>query len=138
MNIKIKKLHPNAVIPTYGTEGAAAFDLYACTDSENSGCTVVSTGLAFEIPEGHAMFIKPRSGMAFKEGIQAFSGTIDSDYRGEIKVLLTADNVYTDIIIKAGQRVAQAVIMPVPNIAFEEVDELSDTSRGTGGFGSTG
>jgi dUTP pyrophosphatase len=138
MNVKIKKLHPNAVIPTYGTAGAAAFDLYACADTDGYGRTVVSTGLAFEIPEGHVMFIKPRSGIAFKEGIQAFSGTIDSDYRGEIKVLLTADDEYIDIIVKAGHRVAQAVIMPVPRITFEDVDELSDTSRGTGGFGSTG
>lgn len=137
MNIKIRKLHPNAQIPTYGTDGAAAFDLYALEDVQGIGHVSVKTGLAFEVPGGYGLFIKPRSGLAFKQGVQAFSGTIDSDYRGEVMVLLEkADNSF--IYVERGDRIAQAVILPVPRVEFEVVDTLAPTARGTGGFGSTG
>lgn len=137
MNIKIKKLHPDAQIPTYGTDGAAAFDLYALEDVQGIGFVSVRTGLAFEVPEGHAMIIKPRSGLAFNHRVQAFSGTIDSDYRGEVKVLLEkADSSF--IYVERGDRIAQAIIIPIPRVTFTEVDELSITERGDGGFGHTG
>lgn len=137
MNIKIKKLHPDAQIPTYGTDGAAAFDLYALEDVQGNGHVSVKTGLAFEIPQGHAMIIKPRSGLAFNHRVHAFSGTIDSDYRGEVKVLLEkADNSF--IYVERGDRIAQAIIIPIPRVTFTEVEELSATERGDGGFGHTG
>lgn len=138
MQIKYKKLHPDAVTPTYGTKGAVAFDLYASTKTVGTGRVIVETGLAFEIPQGYAMLLKPRSGLAFKDREHAFSGTIDSDYRGEVKVLLTAEHRDQLIIVRPSQRIAQAIIMPLPRITFEEVEELSDTLRGAGGFGSTG
>lgn len=137
MNLNIKKLHPNAKLPTYGTDGAAAFDLYALEAVQGNGFASVRTGLAFEIPHGHAMIIKPRSGLAFKDRVQAFSGTIDSDYRGEVRVLLEkADNSF--IYVERGDRIAQAIIIPIPRVTFTEVDQLTTTERGTGGFGSTG
>ena len=138
MEIKIKKLHPDAIVPTYGTEHAAAFDLYALEDVQAATRAVINTGLAFEIPKGCAMFIKPRSGLAFKQGVEAFQGTIDSDYRGEVKILLTASDVEDGIDVAKGDRIAQAIVIPVPVITFQETSELSDTLRGAQGFGHTG
>ena len=138
MQVKFKKLHPDAIVPTYGTEHAAAFDLYALEDVQAATRAVVRTGLAFEIPKGYAMFIKPRSGLAFNQGVEAFQGTIDSDYRGEVKVLLTNGNSEHYIRVVKGDRIAQAIVLPLPRITFQEVTELSDTFRGAGGFGSTG
>ena len=138
MQVNFKKLHPEATVPTYGTEYAAAFDLYALEDVTAPSRAVVKTGLAFEIPKGCAMFIKPRSGLAFNQGVEAFQGTIDSDYRGEVKVLLTTSDTEQDITVKKGDRIAQAIVIPVPMITFQEASELSDTSRGAQGFGHTG
>jgi len=138
MIVKFKKLHPDATVPTYGTEHAAAFDLYASEAITAADRAVVKTGLAFEIPKGCAMFIKPRSGLAFNQGVEAFQGTIDSDYRGEVKVLLTNGNSENFIKIAKGDRIAQAIVIPVPVITFQEATDLSDTLRGSGGFGSTG
>lgn len=138
MQVNFKKLHPNAIVPTYGTEHAAAFDLYALEDVTAPSRAVVKTGLAFEIPKGCAMFIKPRSGLAFNQGVEAFQGTIDSDYRGEVKVLLTTSDTEQDITVKKGDRIAQAIVIPVPKVSFEEVTELSNTLRGAQGFGHTG
>lgn len=139
MILKFKKLHPDAIVPTYGTEHAAAFDLYALEAvTAQWGRAVVKTGLAFEIPKGCAMFIKPRSGLAFNQGVEAFQGTIDSDYRGEVKVLLTTSDTEQDITVKKGDRIAQAIVIPVPKVSFEEVTELSNTLRGAQGFGHTG
>ena len=139
MKIKIKKLHDDAIIPVYASDGAACFDLYAIEDFNSFKSTIIApTGLAFEIPLGYEMVIRPRSGMAFGAGIHSFSGTIDSDYRGEVKVLLFCDMSTNQFSIKKGQRIAQAVIQPVLRVEFECVDELSETVRGTGGFGSTG
>lgn len=138
MILKIKRLHPDARWPSYGTPGAACFDLYAAESAVGRyGRVVVGTGLAVEIPPGHALFMKPRSGMAFNEGVQAYAGTIDSDYRGELKVLLTSESGVGIQVVK-GDRIAQAMVLPVPRVEFDEVDELSDTDRGAGGFGSTG
>lgn len=137
MEIKIKKLHEDAVVPSYGSAGAACFDLVANACYMGNARVIVGTSLSFEIPEGFEMVIRPRSGMAFKEGVHAFSGTIDSDFRGEVKVLLISEDDDT-IIVKKGQRIAQAVIQPVPQVSFKVVEELSDTIRGEGGFGSSG
>lgn len=140
IHVKIKRLHPDAILPTYGTEGAACFDLHAAEDKTGRyGRVIVGTGLAMEIPQGYGLFMKPRSGMAFKEGVHAYAGTIDSDYRGELKVLLLAEGGGGGTLqVKKGDRIAQAMVLPVPRMKFEEVDELSNTDRGTGGFGSTG
>lgn len=138
MEIKFLKLNPDAITPTYGTDGAAAFDLYAYKYHYHKGRIIVDTGLAFEIPEGHAMIIKPRSGLAFKQELHAFSGTIDSDYRGEVKVLIVGEDPREFISVEAGDRVAQAIIIPIPRVTLTEVTELSTTDRGTAGFGSTG
>lgn len=151
MNIKIKKLHPNAIVPTYGTAGAAAFDLYACdvgegwnrtygTYIERGESVEVDTGLAFEIPDGYAMFIYSRSGHGFVDDVRLANcvGVIDSDYRGPVKVKLTADVGSGGFGVRVGDRIAQAVVLPVPRVEFEVVDTLAPTARDTGGFGSTG
>lgn len=137
MQIKVKKLHKDAIIPKYQTFGAACFDLVAVGDAVGYGRVIVDTGLSFEIPEGYEMVIRSRSGLAFKDGVHAFFGTIDSDFRGEIKVLLISE-YDENIVIEKGQRIAQAKIQPVQQVTFEEVEELSDTIRGEGGFGSSG
>lgn len=139
MNIKIKKLHPDAIIPTYGTSGAACFDLYAIDAKYTDRQVFVRTGLAFEIPEGHVMMVYSRSGMGIKQGIRLANcvGVIDSDYRGEVQVVLHSDrSEWPETRFK--DRVAQAMIVPVNQVSFEFVEELSSTDRGAGGFGSTG
>jgi dUTP pyrophosphatase len=147
MNIKVKRMHPDARMPVYATEGAACFDLYAATVSEDRGeslCPgaqiVVGTGLSFEIPPGYMMRIAPRSGLAFKHGVEAFPGVIDSDFRGEVKVLLRCwpSGDSEPLLIKPGDRIAQAFVCEAPQVEFEEADELAKTARGAGGFGSTG
>lgn len=147
MNVKIKKLHPNAIIPKRATNGSAAFDFHAFFDEQSGGKKVrpdmpliIGTKLAFEIPAGHAMFIFSRSGHGFKNDVRLSNcvGVIDSDYRQEVKVKLAYDmNEGPGMYIGHGERIAQGVILPVPVVEFEEVDELSDTDR-VGGFGSTG
>ncbi|MCI4427743.1 MAG: dUTP diphosphatase [Burkholderiales bacterium] len=148
MKIKVKRTHPNARMPFYATEGAACFDLYAATVSEDRGESLypgvqisVGTGLAFEIPPGYMMRIAPRSGLAFKHGVEAFPGVIDSDFRGEVMVLLRCWQIGDSdrsVLINPGDRIAQAFICEGPRLEFEEADELAKTARGAGGFGSTG
>lgn len=143
IRVRVKKLREDAVIPEYKTPGAAGFDLVAAEDvTINAGETVtVPTGLAFEIPEGYELQIRPRSGLSLKTPLRIANspGTIDSDYRGEVKIIVTntgqCDDYYN---IYKGDRIAQGVIVPVMRAEFKEVDELSETSRGYGGFGSTG
>lgn len=141
MVLKIKKLNPKAIIPAYQTEEAAGFDLHSIEDVviKPNERKLISTGLAFEIEFGYEVQIRPRSGLAFKEGITVLNspGTIDSDYRGEIKVLLInlGDR---DFKIKRGDRIAQAVVAPIIQAKIVEVDNLSTTKRGEKGFGSTG
>lgn len=140
MNITIKKLSPSARVPTYGTGGAACFDLYASEPKSirTKDQVVISTGLAFEIPTGFAMMVYPRSGLAFKNRVSLGNcvGVIDSDYRGEVKVAVRNDSIWSyDIAV--GDRIAQAMIIPVDQVTFSEGD-LSETERGEGGFGSTG
>ncbi len=107
MIIKLKKLHPGAKTPTYGSVGAACFDLYALEDTRSIfGRAIVSTGISVEIPPGYEMVVRPRSGLAFKSGIHAFAGTIDSDYRGEVKVLLVTDSSSSAFTVEKGERIA--------------------------------
>lgn len=150
MNINICKLHPAAIVPTYSTEGAACFDLYAATvtGSERLGDVVyqghhviVDTGLAFDVPPGWMLKIHPRSGLKFKHGVEAFSGVIDSDFRGSVCVLLESADDHDEappLRIHPGDRVAQASLVPAPRVTFTVVEQLSFSDRGAAGFGSTG
>jgi len=139
MKLKIKKVHPDAVTPTYATSGSACFDLTAAAFDAATGAW--RTGLTFEIPEGHVMRIYSRSGHGFKHGVRLSNcvGIIDSDYRGEVMVKLHQDSVANGYLtVSIGDRIAQAEVGPVQQVEFEEVDELSSTDRGVGGFGSSG
>lgn len=143
VNINIKKLNENATIPTYGTEYSAGADLYACLENPLTiapGKTeFIHTGIALEVPEGYAGLVYARSGLSCKKGLAPANkvGVIDADYRGEIMVALHnhSDEAVT---LECNERVAQLVITPFLGAIFNEVDELSDTVRGAGGFGSTG
>ena len=141
ISLKVKKLSPLAQIPAYQTDEAAGFDLHSIEDVilKPNERKLISTGLAFEIPKGYEIQIRPRSGLAYKSGITVLNspGTIDSDYRGEIKVLLI-NHSNKEFEIKINDRIAQAVIQEVIQANFQEVEELNDTNRGSGGFGSTG
>ena len=142
--VKIKKLNENTKIPTHGSEYAAGYDLYACIDDESifiypHQTVKIGTGLSIEIPEGYFGAIFARSGLATKYGLRPANcvGVCDSDYRGEYIVALHNDSEDTHIVTN-GERIAQLVVLPYMPVEFEEVDELSDTERGTDGFGSTG
>ncbi|HIC10504.1 MAG TPA: dUTP diphosphatase [Campylobacterales bacterium] len=141
MEIRIKKLYPDVEIPKYQTSGAVGFDLRAVENvSIPSGETrLVGTGLAVELPHGYELQIRPRSGLALKHSITVLNspGTVDSDYRGEIKVLLI-NHGKSDFQISKGDRIAQAVVNRVEIVDIVEVEELSETQRGDKGFGSTG
>lgn len=142
--LEVKKLHSDAVIPSYQTEGASGFDLHALEDIyvEFGKTVLVKTGLSFEIPRGFEMQIRPRSGFSKKTKLRVSNSpaTIDSDYRGDVGILI--DNIGTELdggyLIKKGDRIAQGVICPVERVFFLEVEDLSDTERGDGGFGHTG
>ena len=143
MRVNIKKLNENAQIPTYGSPCSAGADLYACIDGEMviapGKTALVKTGLSMELEDGFVALIYARSGLATKRGLAPANkvGVIDSDYRGEIMVAL---HNHSDVeqVISNGERIAQMVITPYIKADFSEVDELSDTERGAGGFGSTG
>lgn len=142
-DVKIKKLNDNAILPTYGTEFSAGADLYACMDESVTlapGETVlIKTGLAMEIPVGYAGLIYARSGLATKKGLAPANkvGVIDADYRGEIMVALHNHSTLA-AVVESGERIAQMVITPFLTANFIAVNELEDTLRGAGGFGSTG
>lgn len=143
MNIKVKKLTPNATVPTMGSKFAAGADLYSAEDAdvviEPSETKFIGTGLAMEIPEGYVGLVYARSGLACKRGLAPANkvGVVDSDYRGEIKVALHNHGKEAQTVEK-GERIAQMVIAPYLSVNYEEADELSETERGEGGFGSTG
>lgn len=142
-DINIKKLNEKAIIPTYGSEYAAGADLYACMEDTVTiapGETAfIHTGIAMEIPTGFAGLVYARSGLASKKGLAPANkvGVIDADYRGEIMVALHNHSL-TPATIESGERIAQLVITPYITGVFHPVEELSDTVRGAGGFGSTG
>lgn len=144
MQIKIKKCRECAVIPQYATAGAACFDLCAVLDERVVVCStdpkIIPTGLQFEIPVGYVMMVYSRSGHGFNDDVRLANcvGVIDSDYRGELMVKLSVDDIDGGFRVCNGDRIAQAMIIPVNQVRFEEVDTLSDTVRGDGGFGSTG
>ncbi len=141
--IRVKKLHKKAILPTYGSAEAAGADLYACLDEavviEPGETAWIPTGLALEVPKGSAGLVYARSSLGAKRGLAPANkvGVIDSDYRGEIRVVLLNHSKQIQQI-EHGERIAQFLITPVLTPAYEEVDELTDTDRGTGGFGSTG
>lgn len=142
MKMRFKKLAPAAICPTYGTEYSAGADLYNLNipvTVEPHKTVLIHTGIALEIPEGYCGLIFARSGLATKRGLAPANkvGVIDADYRGEIMVAL---HNHSDIAatVDAGERVAQLAIVPFLKVEFDECDELSDTVRGAGGFGSTG
>ena len=141
--IRVKKLHEHAILPTYGSEEAAGADLYACLDEpvtvEPGATAWIPTGLAMEIPKGCAGLVYARSGMACKKGLAPANkvGVIDSDYRGPVTVVLHNHGSEAQTI-SHGERIAQMVITPVLTPVYEVSDDLSDTDRGQGGFGSTG
>lgn len=166
MHVKVKKLHPNAVIPTYAKQGDSGFDLVAIEDTLISpeDTTLIRTGLAFEIPEGYELQVRPRSGITHKTALRVQLGTVDSGYRGEVRVI--TDNLFANIgvadsfpqdltdecittytgeaviygtyLVRKGDKIAQGVICPVQRVELIESDSLSESERDTGGFGSTG
>lgn len=143
MNIKVKKFKPDATVPSMGSKFAAGADLYSAEDAdvviEPNETKFIGTGLAMEIPEGYVGLVYARSGLACKRGLAPANkvGVVDSDYRGEIKVALHNHGKEAQTVEK-GERIAQMVIAPYLSVNYEEADELSETERGEGGFGSTG
>lgn len=141
--VKLKKLTPDAIIPTYGTEFAAGADLYSSIKEDiiinPKETKFINTGIALEIPDGLVGLIYARSGLACKKGVAPANkvGVIDSDYRGEIIVALY-NHSENPLTVSYGDRIAQFVLTPYITANFEEADELSDSVRGNGGFGSTG
>ena len=141
--VRIKKLSPDAVVPTYGSPFSAGADLYACEKEpvtiEPGKTVLIHTGLSFEIPEGFAGLIYARSGLATKKGLAPANkvGVIDADYRGEIGVIL-ANMSNEDFTVCDGDRIAQMVIARHERAEWVECDVLDETERGAGGFGSTG
>lgn len=155
LNIKVKKLNPNSVLPAYAKQGDAGMDLTATSKSyDDQGNVVYGTGLAFEIPEGYVGLLFPRSSNAKKDLILSNSvGVIDSGYRGEVALKFKPSAYYTvndgfrfftslplDFLenYEIGDRIGQIIIMPYPQVQFTEVDELGESERGAGGFGSSG
>lgn len=143
--IKVKKLHPNAVLPKRAHESDAGMDLCALFKDNDPKVLILKpnnrallpTGLAFDIPFGQVGLIWPRSGLAVKHGIDSLAGVIDSSYRGEVHVALI-NHGDKDFEIHSGDRIAQLIIQNIDLTGIQEVDELNDTVRGSGGFGSTG
>ncbi|WP_192795869.1 MULTISPECIES: dUTP diphosphatase [Corynebacterium] len=139
---KIKRLDPDLPLPTRAHRGDAGVDLYAADSLtlEPGERALIATGIALALPLGYVGLIHPRSGLGAKHGISVVNtpGTIDADYRGEIKVCLINHDPHESFSVTRGMRIAQLVIQKVELVDFEEVEELDDTVRGTGGYGSTG
>ena len=140
LTLKVKRLTETAKLPTYAHEGDACFDLYADEDAKVSHLSAVkiSTGIGFDIPEGYCIKVYGRSGLGYNHGISlACGGIIDRSYKGNVFVSMTRF-VCGTYVVKKGDRIAQAMLIPVPVVMFEEVDSLSESERGDGGFGSSG
>ncbi|RJQ51287.1 MAG: dUTP diphosphatase [Actinobacteria bacterium] len=142
MRLRIKKLSDDATVPVYAYHGDAGCDLFSCSEVvlPPGGRAMVPTGLALAIPDGYAGFVQPRSGLAAKHGVSVLNtpGLIDSKYRGEVCVILVnldPSQVYT---VAKGEKIAQLVIQRVEEVDFDLVEELDETARGVGGFGSSG
>ncbi len=142
IDVKIKRLDSEVVLPTYAHSGDAGLDLRSNVDVDIAPFerVLIPTGLAIAIPEGYAGFVQPRSGLALKQGFSIVNtpGLIDAHYRGELKVIAINTDKYETIHIAKGDRVAQLVIQEVPIVNLITVDELDQTDRGEGGFGSSG
>lgn len=144
MKVKMKRLEHGygLPVPAKATKGASGFDLASADDGEigPGQWRLFRTGFAIELPDGYEAQIRPRSGLAKNHGISVLNspGTVDSDYRGEVAVLLVNHSLVESVSIKRGERIAQLVIAPVANVTIECVSEVSVTARGQGGFGSTG
>lgn len=143
LQVNLKKLHENAVVPSYGTEFSAGADLYACMEEAVTiapGETAfIHTGIAVEVPVGYAGLVYARSGLACKKGLAPANkvGVVDADYRGEIMVALHNHSA-EPVTVESGERIAQMVITPFLAVDYQVVEELTETVRGEGGFGSTG
>jgi dUTP pyrophosphatase len=139
MKVRIKKLHQDAVIPSYAKEGDAGLDLIAISENFTFGQVTFGFGLAFEIPEGYVGLIFPRSSIR-RTNLELSNsvGVIDSGYRGEVQATFNLNAGIQEIEYTVGCKIAQMIIVPYPKIEFEEVSELSGSERGTGGFGHTG
>lgn len=143
MEVRVKRLREGAKLPTYGSSEAAGADLYACLEEavtiQPGETAFIPTGIALEVPKGCAGLVYARSGMAAKRGLAPANkvGVVDSDYRGEIMVALLNHGSAAQVV-ENGERIAQFLITPVLQPAYMEADNLSDTERSTGGFGSTG
>jgi len=141
VKIKIKKLSPEAIVPHYAHDGDAGMDVYSMLDLalKPGHRSAIPTGLSFEIPKGYEIQVRPKSGMAIKSGITVLNtpGTVDSGYRGEVKVILI-NHSSQDYEIKKGEKIAQIVLAKYETAQIVEVEDLSETGRGDGGFGSTG
>jgi dUTP pyrophosphatase len=140
IKVKVKKTKDYAKMPVYATSGAACFDLYGQAETSLKGRSVIyNTGLSFEIPSGYVMLVFSRSGHGFNKDVRLANcvGVIDSDYRGEVRVKLTHDKK-GPVPVGDGSRIAQAMVLPVPFVELVEAEELSETKRGEGGYGSTG
>ena len=143
LHVPVRRLDPELPLPEYAKPGDAGVDLRATEDvtlAPGGGRGLVPTGVAVAIPRGYAGFIQPRSGLAFKHGVTVLNtpGLIDSDYRGELKVLLVNTDPTTPFQVTRGERIAQLVIQAVEHVEFVEVESLDETERGEGGFGHTG
>ena len=142
MELKVRRLRPDAVVPTRAYAGDAGLDLSACDGVElgPGERAVVGTGLAVAIPDGHAGFVQPRSGLAARHGLSIVNtpGLVDSGYRGEVTVVLVNTDPRETFVVEPGMRIAQLVVLPVPEVEPVEADELPPTERGEGGYGSSG
>jgi dUTP pyrophosphatase len=140
--LPVRRLDPGLPLPAYAHPGDAGADLCAAEDVElpPGGRATVGTGVAVAVPEGHAAFVHPRSGLASRHGITVVNapGTVDAGYRGEVRVVLLNTDQREPFTVRRGDRIAQLVVQPVTSVRFLEVAELPATPRGEGGFGSTG
>jgi len=141
IDVAVRRLRDDAVLPSQAYDGDAGFDLVACEHAtlQPGARAVVGTGIAVEIPEGYAGFVQPRSGLAARHGIGVVNspGLVDSGYRGELRVVLLNTDRETTFSVEPGMRIAQLVVVPVPAVRLLEVEELEASERGGRGFGST-
>ena len=142
IELPITRLHEEAVVPERAYAGDAGLDLAACERVElgPGQRALVGTGLAVAIPQGYAGFVQPRSGLAARHGLSVVNspGLVDSGYRGELRVVLLNTDASERFVVEPGMRIAQLVVVPVPEVSVREVDELPPSERGAGGYGSSG
>jgi dUTP pyrophosphatase len=141
IELAFRRLRPDAVLPERAYDGDAGLDLVACerVELKPGGRAVVGTGIAVAIPEGHAGFVQPRSGLAARHGISIVNtpGLVDAGYRGELRVILINTDPQAPFVVEPGMRIAQLVVVPIASVELVELDELPDTERGVRGFGSS-